>query len=40
MLDCRENPLLGEIKSKNYKHENNGAGLSYPGRNGEWSFPY
>ena len=36
----KEKPLNREFKSKNYKHENTGAGLSYSGRNGQWKFPY
>jgi CRISPR/Cas system endoribonuclease Cas6 (RAMP superfamily) len=36
----RRKTLKREFKSTNYKHENAGAGLSYSGRNGQWSLPY
>jgi hypothetical protein len=36
----RRKTLKGAFKSTNYKHENTGAGLSYSGRNGQWSLPY
>jgi hypothetical protein len=35
-----ETPLFGRLKATNYEHENTGAGLSYSGRNSQWSFPY
>jgi hypothetical protein len=40
MLDCGGKPLKERLREKNYKHENSGAGLSYSGRNGQWSLPY
>jgi hypothetical protein len=33
-------PLNIAYKSKNYKHQNTGAGLSYSGRHGQWTLPY
>jgi len=36
----RRKTLKRAFKSTNYKHENTGAGLSYSGRNGQWSLPY
>jgi hypothetical protein len=36
----RRKALKKVFKSKKYKRENTGAGLSYSGRNGQWSLPY
>jgi hypothetical protein len=36
----RRKALKRPFKSTKYKHENTGAGLSYSGRNAQWSLPY
>ena len=40
MFGCMKDPLFQRKKNTDYKHENTGAGLSYSGKNGQWSFTY